>query len=216
MIKMFGASGTKNCGADSKPTGYVTLTNALNSALLVVNSTLCLTQTEWTYTTLGDTNYSHMVLASAEEYVTGGAAANAGADPYYYVAGGLSSYATFGLGNFTTYIDAVTFAGLGVPSPLNLPVLESSHKNGSLITLAKSQAQATNGCFTTADIEHTATSKVAVGGFTASSLDCVDFALAGYVVTGQTLVYEYNAITFKTVVTGPFPATTDSFLTPSG
>ena len=85
VIKMFGASGTKNCGSNSKVTGYVSLTYSINSAVTLPAE--CLTETQWTYGTLSD-QISTIYLGAVEEYKVGNGTGS-GADPYYYVCGAI-------------------------------------------------------------------------------------------------------------------------------
>lgn len=140
VIKMFGASGTKNCGASAKPTGYVSLTYSINSA--VTTTAECLTETQWTFGTASTGNQSTVLLGVVEEYIVGGATAGSGSDPWYYVVGGANNYATFGLGNWWAYITLLTFDGLPVASPTAAGAHdEKLHRNGGLATVDVAQSQ---------------------------------------------------------------------------
>jgi len=115
VIKMWGTKGTSSCGADSKITGYVTMTMGLNSDLST--STNCsLTsnaKVQWAWTNVAingivtnANKYSFVICSATEEYVFGGDAAtgaNVGDDSYIIVAGGSTNdtWEAFGLNSWT-------------------------------------------------------------------------------------------------------------------
>jgi len=212
VVKMFGASGTMPCGNDSKVTGYAALSYSINSA--VATTSECLTETQWTWATLTDTK-STVILGVVEEYIVGGGTANVGADPWYYCVGGTSAYATFGLGNWWAYVNALTFDGLDVASQtLNGAHEEKLHRNGGVLStdVGQSQKQATSGCYTAVDMQYLAQA-AAVAGLTGSSSGCDDFAMDGFLLTGTAVAYELPTKVFTITLTAPLPA--GSFTLPS-
>jgi len=203
---MFGATGTKNCGNDSKPTGYVTLAYSLNASVALPAD--CLTTTQWTFAEATNASMSSMIMGVTEDFATG-AGGGTGAAPYYYLVGGMSAYVTFGLGNYWTYaniIDMDGLASLAASITGEGSNAEALHKNGTYITGGAGQSNSTNGCHTAIDVMKVAVKTVAVGGFTAAAQDCLDFAMAGYVTTGTPLAYLFYNLVLTVSLTAPVTA----------
>lgn len=166
----------------------------------------------WVYNTknAGTTSQekSRIILDVAEEFR---ADRISPAESSFICVGGANGYATYGLGNW--HVGANLVDKNGVYSAVTRDMyqganLESEHRVGLLAAasaLNQGSDAGTNGCYTATQYVSTGATIIAspyvVGGFTASTQDCLTYAIDGYVITGIPVVYRFLISTFIYAVT---------------
>ena len=143
VFKLWGEKGTAtNCGSSStatgvRPAGHVVFTTAVFN---VAATSTCTTKTQWTWvepgSSVADMAFGSVYLAVAEDYVKGVAdiVATPTAAPYYYVGGGISALASYGLGMYSQFLFGLEFDGTlytGMTGEDTDGYAEITHYNGA-------------------------------------------------------------------------------------
>ena len=204
VVKMWGsnANQTTDCGLANYITGYVTMLQTP----IATTSALCKTNILWIYNTivLVSNPRSELILDLVEDWVWGAAAQNvenSGSQPYFSIVGAVNGYQSFGLGNWWAgaWVLDMNGAQQTITSDGDTGNAENLHYVGQIGTVASytGVAAGTNGCYTAVDIGWPVSESTSyiVAGITASSQDCLTYAIDGFVITGQIVVYSFIAIT---------------------
>lgn len=112
VLKLFGTLGTNTkCANGDKPAGWVTFVTKTVTNTAGGTATTCKTQTQWTFVHPMTTNTlmakSSVYLDVAEEFTTTASALL----PIIYVAGGINSEETYGLGTWYAYLLSINHDG---------------------------------------------------------------------------------------------------------
>ena len=140
---------------------------------------------------IGQMAKSSVYLALSEDYLTVTTA------PAFYAAGGIEFTFAYGLGTWAQFLISLSSDGAAITSITNEEYItgykESLVQNSvTASTNYKGMDFGTNGCMTATDYAHwtvTAVTSVHVAGVTASSRNCLEWAIDGYSVTGVTTFY---------------------------
>ena len=212
VVKMWGsnANQTTDCGLANYITGYVTMLQTP----IASTSALCKTNILWIYNTivLVSNPRSELILDLVEDWVWGAAAQNvenSGSQPYFSIVGAVNGYQSFGLGNWWagawvldmngTEVSITSDGDTGNAENLHFTSQSTGAGNtiASAVTTFVGVAAGTNGCYTAVDIGWPAAEATdyIVAGITASSQDCLTYAIDGFVITGSILMYSFVALT---------------------